>query len=100
MTKKEPPSRLQRMLRVLAAYAFRDKLPLSDENGSDAILPPSVFKLPIVHSYCVSGGANGIFELSRVEIRKDPVTGTMIKITQPALRVLTGDMLGTRDINH
>lgn len=97
MTKSAAPSRLQKLLRVLTAYALRDRLPPSDENGSDAILPPSVFKLPIVHSYCVSSGARGVFELSRVEVRKDPATDTLIKITYPALRVITGELIGSQD---
>ena len=93
MTRKEPPSRLQRFLNALASYAFRDKLPNAEIGGRDVIPPPSVYSMPLIHRYCVMSGSNGVMEMSRVEVRKDPATGTLIKLTFPALRVVTGEII-------
>lgn len=87
--------RLSRFLAAMASLSFGDKLLRQERTTSRKEIPPSIMELPLVRRYCVvSGAPTGIFELSRVEVRKDPLTGTLIKLTYPALRIITGELIG------
>jgi hypothetical protein len=89
--------RLRSFLAAMASLSFGDKLLRQERTANRKEIPPSIVELPLVHRYCIASGApTGIFELSRVEVRKDPLTGTLIKLTYPALRVITGEIIGPR----